>query len=93
MLSVFSVSENALLKYRENIAKGLLKAPANENYVIEVVLADGSVYPEKGRLTFADTSYSQGTGTILLRAEVANPKGDLMPGQFVRARLLGAVYP
>lgn len=93
MRVVFSVSENALLKYRENIAKGLLKAPANENYVIEVVLADGSVYPEKGRLTFADTSYSQGTGTILLRAEVANPKGDLMPGQFVRARLLGAVYP
>ena len=93
MRVVFSVSENALLKYRENIANGLLKAPANENYVIEVVLADGSVYPEKGRLTFADTSYSQGTGTILLRAEVANPKGDLMPGQFVRARLLGAVYP
>ena len=93
MRVVFSVSENALLKYRESIAKGLLKAPANENYVIEVVLADGSVYPEKGRLTFADTSYSQGTGTILLRAEVANPKGDLMPGQFVRARLLGAVYP
>jgi membrane fusion protein (multidrug efflux system) len=93
MRVVFSVSENALLKYRESIAKGLLKAPANENYVIEVVLADGSVYPEKGRLTFADTSYSQGTGTILLRAEVANPKGDLMPGQFVRARLQGAVYP
>ena len=93
MRVVFSVSENALLKYRESIAKGLLKAPANENYVIEVVLADGSVYPEKGRLTFADTSYSQGTGTVLLRAEVANPRGDLMPGQFVRARMQGATYP
>jgi membrane fusion protein (multidrug efflux system) len=93
MRVVFSVSENSLLKYREAIAKGLLKAPSNDDYVIEVLLADGSVYPERGRLTFADTSYSQGTGTILLRAEVANPKGALMPGQFVRARLLGASYP
>ena len=93
MRVVFSVSENALLKYRENIAKGLLKVPEKENYTIEVVLADGSVYPEKGRLTFADTSYSQGTGTILLRAEVDNAKGTLMPGQFVRARMLGASYP
>jgi membrane fusion protein (multidrug efflux system) len=93
MRVVFSVSENALLKYRDSIAKGLLKVPDNENYTIEVVLADGSVYPEKGRLTFADTSYSQGTGTILLRAEVDNAKGTLMPGQFVRARMTGASYP
>jgi membrane fusion protein (multidrug efflux system) len=93
MRVVFSVSENDLLKYRDAIAKGTLKAPANDNYVIEVVLADGSLYPEKGRLTFADTAYSQGTGTILLRAEVANPKGALVPGQFVRARLQGASYP
>ncbi|MEN9479224.1 MAG: hypothetical protein RLZZ298_619 [Pseudomonadota bacterium] len=93
MRVVFSVSENALLKYRDAIAQGQLKTPENDNYVIEVVLADGSVYPEKGRLTFADTSYSQGTGTVLLRAEVANAKGSLMPGQFVRARLLGASYP
>ncbi len=93
MRVVFSVSENSLLKYRESITKGLLKTPQNDDYVIEVVLADGSIYSEKGRLTFADTSYSQGTGTILLRAEVANPKGDLKPGQFVRARLQGATYP
>lgn len=93
MRVVFSVSENALLKYRDYIAKGFLKAPEKENYTIEVVLADGSVYPEKGRLTFADTSYSQGTGTILLRAEVDNAQGTLMPGQFVRARMTGATYP
>jgi membrane fusion protein (multidrug efflux system) len=61
--------------------------------VIEVVLSDGSVYSEKGHITFADTSFGQGTGTMLLRAEVANPKGSLVPGQFVRARLIGATYP
>lgn len=89
----FSVSENEVLKYREKIAKGILKVPPQDNFVIEVVLSDGAVYGEKGHITFADTSFSQGTGTMLLRAEVANPKGSLVPGQFVRARLIGATYP
>ena len=89
----FSVSENEILKYREMIAKGVLKTPPYDKYVVEVELADGSTFPHKGQITFADTSFSQGTGTMLVRAEVANPKGVLMPGQFVRARLIGAIYP
>lgn len=89
----FSIAENELLKYRDMIAKGLLKVPAYENYVVELQLADGSIHPAKGRITFADTSYSQGTGTMLIRAEVTNPKGTLVPGQFMRARLIGASYP
>ena len=89
----FSIAENELLKYRDKIAKGLLKVPANADYVVELQLADGSIHPAKGRITFADTSYSQGTGTMLIRAEVTNPKGTLVPGQFMRARLLGASYP
>jgi len=89
----FSIAENELLKYRDKIAKGHLKVPAHEDYVVELQLADGSIHPAKGRITFADTSYSQGTGTMLIRAEVTNPKGTLVPGQFIRARLLGASYP
>jgi len=89
----FSVSENEILKYRELIDKGILKTPVLDKYVIEVELADGSTYAHKGQITFADTSFSQGTGTMLVRAEVANPQGVLMPGQFVRARMIGAIYP
>ena len=89
----FSISENEVLKYRESVAQGTLKVPPGDNFVVEVVLSDGSVYGERGRITFADTSFGQGTGTMLLRAEVANPKGTLVPGQFVRARLIGATYP
>lgn len=89
----FSISENELLKHRDNIAKGILRAPAKEDYEVELQLADGAIYPEKGRITFADPSYSQGTGTMMIRAEVANAKGGLLPGQFIRARLNGAVYP
>ena len=89
----FSVSENEMLQFRDKVAKGIVKPPAKEDYVVEVLLADGAVLPETGRITFADTSYAQGTGTMLIRAEVANPKGVLKPGQFVRARLTGATYP
>jgi membrane fusion protein, multidrug efflux system len=89
----FAISENDILKYREDIAKGVLMAPQYDKYQVEIELADGSTYEHKGHITFADTSFSQGTGTMMIRAEVANPQGVLMPGQFVRARLLGANYP
>src|SRR5262249_23895065 len=62
-------------------------------YEVELVLADGSIYPHKGRITFADASFSRETGTYLLRAEVPNPEGDLRPGQFLRARIYGSVRP
>lgn len=89
----FAVSENDILKYREDIARGVLMGPQYDKYQVEIELADGSTYEHKGHITFADTSFSQGTGTMMIRAEVANPQGVLMPGQFVRAHLLGASYP
>ncbi|MCP4410020.1 MAG: efflux RND transporter periplasmic adaptor subunit [Gammaproteobacteria bacterium] len=89
----FSVSENQLLKQRENEKSGLLKLPEDDGYEVEVVLADGSVYPHKGKITFADASLSEETGTFLIRAEVANPQTLLRPGQFVRAWIKGAVRP
>ena len=54
------------------------------------MLADGSVYPQRGRISFADASFNTDTGTYLVRAEVPNREGTLRPGQFVRARLRGA---
>jgi membrane fusion protein (multidrug efflux system) len=87
----FTMSENDVLSLRSDEAKGRLRAPPDRNYGVEVVLADGSVYPEKGRITFANASYNPQTGTFLLRATLPNYKGDLRPGQFVRVRVLGIV--
>jgi membrane fusion protein (multidrug efflux system) len=89
----FSVSENQILRIREEIKTGRLVVPPDDAFDVEVVLADGRVHPQKGELTFSDLAFSRDTGTFLLRAEVPNPQGDLRPGQFVRARLLGAVRP
>ncbi len=89
----FSLSENELAKYRDEIAKGQLRPPVDHNYEVEVVLVDGSLFPHTGRITYAAPSYNSQTGTFQIRASVANPDGVLRPNQFVRVRVKGAVRP
>ncbi|MGH8565235.1 MAG: efflux RND transporter periplasmic adaptor subunit [Gammaproteobacteria bacterium] len=89
----FSVSENQILKVRDEAALGHLRSPERADYEVEIGLADGSVFPEKGRITFADAEFSETTGTYLLRAEVPNQQTVLRPGQFVQVKLSGAVRP
>jgi membrane fusion protein (multidrug efflux system) len=52
------------------------------------VLPDGSSYPVRGKLNFAASQIDPKLGTLQLRGEFANPEGRLLPGQFVRARLI-----
>ena len=54
---------------------------------MRVVLEDGSEYALPGKLLFSDLTVDPSTGQITLRAEVPNPKGDLLPGLYVRVRL------
>jgi membrane fusion protein (multidrug efflux system) len=89
----FSISENELLSYRDQIAKGRLKFPPEQKFEVEVVLADGSVFPKRGHISFAAPSFNSQTGTFLVRTELPNPEGKLRPGQFVRARVFGASRP
>lgn len=89
----FSVSENEHLRLRESVSKGQVKLPPNGDFDVEVVLADGSVFPDRGRISFADPSFSKETGTFLVRATFSNPQGALKPGQFVRVHVLGATRP
>jgi membrane fusion protein (multidrug efflux system) len=89
----FSVSENQLLRGRAEAQRGILVEPADQNYEVEIVLADGRILPQRGQITFADASLSEETGTFLIRAELSNPDQHLRPGQFVQARLKGALRP
>jgi len=89
----FSISENETLRYRDEAEKGFLRLPKDNNFDVQVVLADGTVFPNQGHISFADPSYSKDTGTFLVRAVLANPKAQLRPGQFVRVMVLGAVRP
>ncbi|MBS1190864.1 MAG: efflux transporter periplasmic adaptor subunit [Rhodocyclaceae bacterium] len=55
---------------------------------VELILPDGSVYPKPGRLNFMASNIDPTLGTQQLRAEFDNVDGRLLPGQFVRARIL-----
>lgn len=87
----FSISENELLGYREQIKKGELRFPPDNKFDVTVIQADGSVFPQTGRIDFTNPAFSTETGTFLVRAVFANPQGTLRPGQFVKARVAGAV--
>ncbi|TAL96709.1 MAG: efflux RND transporter periplasmic adaptor subunit [Paraburkholderia sp.] len=89
----FSLSENELLKYRDETSKGLLRFPPNNDFEVTVILADGTEFPDRGHINFTNPAFSTQTGTFLVRASFANPRGTLRPGQFVRARVSGATRP
>ena len=89
----FSISENEMKSYRDQVATGKLRPPKDDNFTIEIVHFDGSLFPYTGRITYADPSYNAKTGTFMIRASVLNPKGILRPNQYLRARLKGVVRP
>jgi membrane fusion protein (multidrug efflux system) len=89
----FSISEDELLSLRSQRNKGQLELPKGGMLDIELVMADGSLYPETGKIFFRDVNYSTETGTFLMRATFANPDQELRPGQFVRVRVKGMIRP
>ena len=54
---------------------------------LELLLADNSTYPEKGRVVDATNQVDSKTGTLELQATFPNPKHELLPGQFGRVRV------
>ena len=84
----FSPSDRDLLRMRREREEGKLVFPRGRLQV-EVRLSDGTALPAKGQLDFADLSLDSRTGTQQYRAEFRNPDRILLPGQFVRVRILG----
>jgi membrane fusion protein, multidrug efflux system len=83
-----SISEADYLKYQHLRSEGKLKPGLTP---LELVLADGSVFPQKGRLIIADRAVDLKTGTLNLFAEFPNPKALVRPGQFGRVRFAATV--
>jgi len=89
----FSVSQNQVAKWRDDREKGLVVMPKGEDFDVEIVLPDGTKFPQTGKINFADPSFSQETGSFLVRASLPNPKQLLRPGMFVTALVKGATRP
>ncbi|EGF93564.1 acriflavine resistance protein E [Asticcacaulis biprosthecium C19] len=84
-------SSAEVLKLKKAIAGG--KVGAVDQADVQLLLEDGSTYSITGKLQFSDVSVNPSTGAVTLRAVFANPDGLLLPGMFVRARLVTGTVP
>ncbi|WP_183676630.1 MULTISPECIES: efflux RND transporter periplasmic adaptor subunit [unclassified Janthinobacterium] len=80
-------SSTDLLRLKRQLADGSLKKAGDGQAKVSLLLPDGSKYSEPGKLQFAGVTVDPTTGNVVLRALFPNPKGDLLPGMYVRAQL------
>ncbi|BCN37162.1 MexX family efflux pump subunit [Alicycliphilus denitrificans] len=83
----FTQSASEALKLRAAMASGKYKKAGANAANVSVVLEDGSVHKQPGRLLFTDLTVDATSGQVTLRAEVPNPDRSLLPGLYVRVRL------
>ena len=80
----FTQSYSDLLRLQQAVKAGQQKRASTAT--VELMLEDGSIYPERGRLQFADLAVDPNSGAVVLRAEFPNSRRELLPGTFVRVR-------
>lgn len=79
-------SATDVMRLKQDIADGKMQA-VNGAVEVSILLENGTEYPHKGRLLFADPTVNETTGQVTLRAEVPNKDNVLLPGLYVRVRL------
>ncbi len=81
-------SSGEFLKLKREIASGQLKSDADGKLHVKLILEDGTEYTQDGILQLSDVTVSTATSTVTVRSIFPNPKEELLPGMFVRARLV-----
>ncbi len=84
-------SVGELNKLRRDLASGELTHTDKNAANVQLIMEDGSIYPNAGRLLFSDVSADPSTGQVTLRVQIPNPQNELLPGMYVRARITQAV--
>jgi membrane fusion protein (multidrug efflux system) len=84
-------SSAELLALKRALDSGKLARAGGNSVPVQLLLEDGSAYAAEGRLEFSEVTVDQATGSVALRAVFPNPKGELLPGMYVRARLVQGV--
>ena len=80
-------SSAELLRLKRDFESGTLQRAGGNGVPLQLVLEDGSEYGARGKLAFSEVTVDPTTGSVTLRAVFPNPKGELLPGMYVRARL------
>ncbi len=89
----FTQSTTDVLNLRKAIAAKQVRSAPDGSVPVRVVLEDGSELLRTGKLLFTDLTVDPSSGQVTLRAEMPNPDGLLLPGQYVRVRLSQAELP
>lgn len=82
----FTVSEQEYLDYRRRFPTAETVRASTQRLELELILANGAVYPHKGKFYFADRAVDVRTGAIRLAGLFPNPENVLRPGQYGRVR-------
>jgi multidrug efflux system membrane fusion protein len=80
----FETDEQSFLRYQQDE-----RSRGNEGYPVRVGLASETAFPHEGRVDFIDNQVDSGTGTVRVRAVLANADHQLTPGLFARVQLQG----
>lgn len=80
-----------LLNLKEALRAGGLVRNGAESARVQLILPNGKAYPIEGHLQFSEVTVDQTTGSVTLRATFPNPDGLLLPGLYVRARIVEGV--
>ncbi|MGN6529459.1 MAG: efflux RND transporter periplasmic adaptor subunit [Burkholderiaceae bacterium] len=75
-----------ITRLRRAFASGKAKSTGSA-IPVHLTLDDGSAAPQAGKLLFSDLTVDPTSGQVVVRAEVPNPDGTLLPGMYVRGRL------
>ena len=89
----FTLSEQQYLAFNKRNLIEARRGASVAQIELELILADGSNYPESGRFFFADRQVDQKTGAIRLAGIFPNPGNVLRPGQYGRVRAVTATKP
>lgn len=82
----FTLSEQDYLRYTKPFLGSAEQSGSLDHLELELILSDGSTYPEKGTFYFADRQVDPKTGAIRMAGVFPNPNNGLRPGQFGRVR-------
>lgn len=82
----FPIAESEYLRFARRIMADKDKTKKVDENPIELILGDGSIYTEKGKLDLANRQVDPATGSLLLQAVFKNDLNLLRPGQYVKVR-------
>lgn len=91
--AVFTQSNTSLLDFERQVQSGTLEVRDPKHVEVHLILANGQDYGAPGFLDFTDLVVDPSTGAQTVRARFANPARTLLPGQFVRGRIVTGTIP